>query len=254
MKENQPIPTAMLLAAGRGSRMRPLSDATPKPLLRVKGKPMIEFSLERLEDAACHIIVNAYYKADTIVDYCRSRHNRKPIDVIVEKEKYDSGGGVLHALPHLGKEPFFLTNGDIVWDDGTAMPALQRLRQTWDSDVMDILLLLIPLERAYGCPAQGDFILNQGGLIDIPRVDIPSVDIPRVNISNQRENQQHYVFSGIQMIHPRVFQSVRQICFPLSYLYTRARENRRLYGLEHRGNWHHVGDIATLEKLRQARE
>ncbi len=233
-------PTSMILAAGPGTRMRPWSDTTPKPLLEINGKALIEYSLARMEAVASMIVVNAHYKSAMMVDYCRKRIGKIPIRVIVEEQPLDSGGGVANALDILGHDPFFLANGDVIWNDGKEA-ALRRLIRFWDGSKMDALLLLIPCPRAFGCAARkdgnGDFVLADDGRLTLPAGG---------------KRKAGHVFSGIQMMHPRAVAAIKTPCFPLSRIYHQAARDRRLYGLEHDGPWHHVGDAKTYRQLRAA--
>jgi MurNAc alpha-1-phosphate uridylyltransferase len=230
------INTAMVLAAGRGERLRPLTDNLPKPLLEVGGKALIDHVLDRLAEAGVdRAVVNLWHLGALIEAHLAGRA-RPRVTFSPEAELMNTGGGVAQALPLLGSDPFYVINGKILWRDG-ARGALARLADAWPKDArdgaMDGLLLLVPLERAGGYSAAGDFFLGGDGAIERPEPGGPAP----------------WVFTGIQILHPRLFADAPPGPFSLNLLYDRAMAAGRLFGLAHDGLWHHV---ATAQGLAEA--
>jgi N-acetyl-alpha-D-muramate 1-phosphate uridylyltransferase len=220
----RPLATAMLLAAGFGLRMRPVTERLPKPLIGVAGRPLIDHAIDNLE--ACgveRVVINLHHLGDLIRRHL-ARRKRPRILFSEEPEILETGGGVAKALPLLA-DPFFLVvNSDIVWLDGP-QPALRRLAAAWNPKTMDGLLLLHPTVSAFGYEGPGDFCLDPFGLID---------QRPEREISP-------YLFTGIQVLHRRLFEGAPSGAFGLRLLYDRAIAARRLHGLVHDGEWFHAG-------------
>jgi len=226
---------AMVLAAGLGERMRPLTDTTPKPLIEVRGQPMIDRVLDRLEAAGVReAVVNLHHLGDRLERHLAKRRRPK-IQFSPEEDLLDTGGGVAKALPRLGKQPFFALNGDVVWLDG-GQPALGRLGAAWNDAEMDVLLLLHPTVVAHGYHGSGDFFMSPVG---------------RLRRRREREVAP-YIFAGIQILHPRIFTDLPGGAFSLNLLYDRAAEAERLWGLRHDGEWFHVGTPEALAEVEDA--
>ncbi len=223
---------AMILAAGLGTRMRMLTEDKPKPLVEVSGRAMLDTILDRIAAAGIdEVVINLYYLGDRIVDHLAER--KAPAIVYSrEDELLETGGGVKKALPLLGAEPFFVTNGDVCWLDGYAS-ALTRLAAHWDEEEMDGLLLLHPTVYAFGYEGFGDFMMDPDG---------------RITRRAEREIAP-FIYAGIQILHPRFFEDAPEGPFSLNLLYDRAIENGRLFGIRHDGEWFHIG---TPEELRDA--
>jgi MurNAc alpha-1-phosphate uridylyltransferase len=218
----------MILAAGRGERMRPLTDTVPKPLIPVAGQSMLERSLERLAAfGVTNIVVNVHHLGQQIADRVQGRAR-----VIVEDRLLDTGGGVKNALPLLGNKPFFVVNGDGLWRDGPEGPLLNRLEGRWDVERMDALLLLQPLHKVIGREAKdrGDYFLEPRGLIR-HRGTAPLSP---------------YVFASISLCSPRLFRDSPDGPFSLLRLWHRAEAEGRLRGMIHDGDWFHVGTPEAL--------
>ncbi len=225
---------AMILAAGLGERMRPLTKTRPKPMIEVRGRPMIDTLLDRLHAAGVReAVVNLHYLGPMIEAHLKGRARPKVL-FSFEAERLETGGGVRKALPLLGKKAFFVINGDICWLDGCS-PALRRLAAAWDEDVMDALLLVHPMAYAIGYEGRGDFVLR-----------------PEGRLRRRREREvAPFVFAGMQILHPRLFEGAPEGSFSLNCCYDKAAENERLWGLRHDGEWFHVG---TPEDLREVED
>jgi N-acetyl-alpha-D-muramate 1-phosphate uridylyltransferase len=220
------IRTAMILAAGRGERMRPLTDTTPKPLIPVAGRSMLERTMDRLaQHGVPNVVVNVYHLGSQIADRLRGRAR-----IIHEDRLLETGGSVRNALPLLGPEPFFVLNGDGLWRDGPES-MLGRLQEMWNPRRMDALLLLHPLARAIGREEKdrGDYYLEPDG---------------RARHRGGAETAP-YLFASIS-ICSRLFSGSPEGPFSLLKLWTRAEAAGRLYGLVHDGEWFHVGTPAAL--------
>ena len=231
-----PMPRrAMILAAGLGERMRPLTEDRPKPLIEVGGRSLIETILDRLEAAGVpEVVINLHYLGAMIEAQLAER--RRPRTVFSREEtRLETGGGVRKALPLLGADPFFAINGDVCWLDG-CIAALQRLAEAWNEAEMDALLLLHPTVNAVGYDGPGDFILAPGG---------------RLRRRREREVAP-LVFSGIQMFHPRLFKATPEGPFSLNLVYDKAAEAERLWGLRHDGEWFHIGTPDNLRDVEDA--
>jgi MurNAc alpha-1-phosphate uridylyltransferase len=233
-----PVPTmprsAMVLAAGFGMRMRPLTNRTPKPLVEVSGKPLIDHALDRLAEAGViRAVVNVHHLADRIIAHLAAR--KKP-QIAISDERgllLGTGGGVVKALPELGAAPFFHMNSDTLWVDGVK-PNLTRLAEAFEADKMDALLLLAPTTGSIGYADRGDFAMAPDG---------------RLRARAEREVVP-FVFAGAAILVPALFKNAPQGKFPLPDLFARAAEQGRLYGLRLEGLWMHVGTpdaIASAE-------
>lgn len=219
--------SAMILAAGLGLRMRPLTNDLPKPLVRVAEAPLIEYSFNLLENIKIqNIVINSSYLSERLESYLRHRHG-VPIVVSHEPERLETGGGVAKALPLLGKKPFYVMNSDAILLDG-ARPALLRLADAWDDAAMDALLLLMPREAAFGYDGAGDFFYENGAL----RRRGDAAEAP-------------YIFTGTQILHPRLFTGCPEGAFSLNVLYDQHRDVQgrlpRIGAVIHDGEWLHVG-------------
>jgi MurNAc alpha-1-phosphate uridylyltransferase len=221
----------MVLAAGLGTRLRPLTDTRPKPLVEVAGRTLIDRVLDRLIEAGvATAVINTHYRAAMLERHLAHR-DRPHIRFSREAKLLDTGGGVRQALPLLGPGPFFTINSDALWTDGR-IGTLRRLAARWNDDSMDALLLLQPREHAIGYAGSGDFERRPSGRL-IRRKTAP------------------LVFAGVQILHPRLFKDTPEGAFSLNLLYDRAQAAGRLYGQAHDGDWYHIG---TMEARREAEE
>jgi MurNAc alpha-1-phosphate uridylyltransferase len=214
----------MVLAAGLGTRMRPLTDTLPKPLVKVAGTALIDHVLDRLADAGVgKAVVNVHHMADQIEAHLKGR-TRPQIAISDERDLLlDTGGGVVKALPLLGTQPFFHMNSDTVWIEGVT-PNLPRLAAQF-TDEMDILLLLASTTASIGYEGRGDFVMAPDG---------------RLSRRPEREVAP-FVYAGAAMMRPALFADAPQGKFSLNRMFDRAREAGRLYGLRLEGTWMHVG-------------
>ncbi len=215
---------AMVLAAGLGLRMRPLTETKPKPLIEIAGETMLDRALDRLVAAGVGtVVVNTHWLPEQ-VEAAVARRAAPAIEISREDVLLETGGGIVKALPNLGTSAFYAVNADIVWRDGT-IPALDRLAAAWRDDDMDALLLLQSTVRATGYSGDGDFLMDPMGRLSRrpERVVAP------------------FVFTGIQVLHPRLFEGVAVEPFSLNRLYDAAIDRERLFGIAHDGDWFHVG-------------
>jgi MurNAc alpha-1-phosphate uridylyltransferase len=224
--------TAMVLAAGLATRMRPLSQSRPKALAEVAGKALVDHALDRLAEVGVErAVVNTHYLSDQIERHLAGR-KRPAIQISHEETILDTGGGIAKALPLLGPDAFYVVNAKIVWRGGQS-EALSRLAAMWDDGRMDGLLLLQPTVTAVGYDGPGDLTMDQFGRL---RFCEPQEVAP-------------FVYASIQMLHPRLFADAPKGAFPLRPLWERATAVGRLYGLRHDGEWYHV---ATPQGLAEA--
>jgi MurNAc alpha-1-phosphate uridylyltransferase len=215
----------MIMAAGFGHRMRPLTNGKPKPLVKVKGVPLIDYGLARLSDVGCDLaVVNVHYLPEQIEAWARGHASPRIIISDERQELLDTGGGIVKALPHLGHEPFFVVNSDSIWID-KGRPALARLTARWDDARMDCLLLLCRPERTIGYDGHGDFLTDAEDRIT----------------GRPKKDETGLAYIGAYLVHPRLFASVRLVKFSMNLLWDEAIAQRRLYGIEHEGQWLHVG-------------
>lgn len=227
-----PIDTAFVLAAGLGTRMRPLSLSRPKPLIELGGRPLVDHTIDRLSGAGItKIVVNVHYHANLLEAHLQRR--RSP-EIIISDERdklMDTGGGVVKALPLIGDGPFIVANSDTAWIEGT-LPALRRLMARFDPDQMDCLMLVAASVDSIGYESRGDFLMDEEG---------------RLTRRGERPVAP-FVYAGVFIAHPRLFAEAPSGAFSLNLLWSRAIENGRLFGLRHDGIWMHVGTPETLEE------
>ena len=235
-----PVPSmpkaAMVFAAGLGSRMRPITERIPKPLVKVAGKALIDHCLDRLAEAGVErAIVNVHWLADQIEAHLASRR-RPEIIISPERERLlDQGGGVKKAADLLGPAPFLICNTDAFWVEG-ASSNLGRLAQIWDSKVMDALLLIAPTISSVGVDWPGDFSMAPDG-----------------RLSKRAERAvAPFVYSGIGVITPSLFREERREIFPLAPYFFSAAEKGRLFGVRLDGLWMHVGTPDAIKEAEGA--
>jgi MurNAc alpha-1-phosphate uridylyltransferase len=232
MSATPPIRIAMVLAAGYGKRMRPLTDTTPKPLIPVLGAPMIDRVLDHLERAkVATAVVNLHHLGEKLERHLKGRERPK---IVFSREDtlLETGGGVRHALAKLGDKPFIVANSDTIWLDGPT-PALERLRRAWDGRRMDALLMLYPTIAVPGYEGEGDYFMD-----------------PQGRLTRRSEGEvAPFVFTGVQILHPKIFKGVAEGRFSLVRLYDVLQESDRLFGMRHDGEWYHVGTPQLLQTV-----
>ncbi len=218
---------AMVLAAGFGKRMRPLTDTVPKPLVRLLGKPLIDWVMDRLRAGGIEdYVVNAHYLGDRIETHFAGRDD---VALSPEAEILDTGGGVKNALPLLRDDSFVVANADSVWLDGDR-PAVARLLEIWDPTKMDALLLLTPVNTAHGYDGKGDYFLDAEGRVRRRTADETAP----------------LVFAGVHVLTARVFDDSPDGFFSLNVLFDRAEKAGRLFAVQHDGQWYHIGTPEAL--------
>jgi MurNAc alpha-1-phosphate uridylyltransferase len=227
---------AMVLAAGLGTRMRPLTDTMPKPLVRIAGKPLIDHVLDRLAKAGVEkAVVNVHHFAEQLIGHLAQRA-RPQITISDERGLLlGTGGGVRKALPDLGEGPFFHINSDTIWIDG-ARANLARLADTFDPEMMDTLLLLAPTRGSIGYSGRGDFAMAPDG---------------RLTRRGDRDVVE-FVYAGAAILRPALFVDAPEGEFPLTDMFDRAARNGRLFGLPLDGLWMHVGTPAAVKEAEAA--
>jgi MurNAc alpha-1-phosphate uridylyltransferase len=227
---------AMVLAAGFGMRMRPLTEHKPKPLIEVAGKPLIDHVLDRLAQAGVErAVVNVHYLAEQIERHLAERTKPK---IAISDERgllLGTGGGVVKALALLGDEPFFHINSDTLWIDGVT-PNLQRLAEAFVPTTMDALLLLSPTAGSIGYGGRGDFLMAGDG---------------RLTARGEREVAP-FVYAGAAILSPSLFKNAPRGEFPLTALFARAAAKGCLHGLRLEGLWMHVGTPEAIALAEQA--
>ena len=227
------IRSAMILAAGRGERMRPLTNTTPKPLIPVAGRSMLDRAMDRLQEHNVrNLVVNVHHLGEQIATHVGAGRAH----ILREDSLLETGGSVKNALPLLGHEPFFVLNGDGLWTDA-AIPMLKRMEAAWDPARMDALLLLHPLADAIGREAsdRGDYFLDDNGKAR----------------HRGAESGAPYLFASVSICDARLFRSSPDAPFSLIQLWHRAQAAGHLYGLVHDGQWFHVGTPRALAEAEQ---
>ena len=222
----------MILAAGRGKRMKHLTDEQPKPLVKVQGRSLLDRVIDHaVLSGMTQIVINTCYKGDMIEKSLSTRADI-PISFSREQEALETGGGVLNALPLLlprGQNGFFVANADPLWVDKTNT-IFEQLSRQWNPDTMDILLALIPKNQAFGAVHSGDYHLEN--------------NVP--HRKTKEENNADYLYTGIQILHPRIFDGVEAGIFSLVRLYDQAEQTGRLRAIVYDGDWYHVGTPEAL--------
>jgi MurNAc alpha-1-phosphate uridylyltransferase len=228
--------TVMVFAAGLGKRMRPVTEALPKPLVKIGGRTMIDHMLDRFAEIAVkRAIVNVHYLADQIEQHLAARTTPEII-ISDEREKLlDQGGGIKKILPLLGGAPFFICNTDAIWLEG-ARSNLARLGERWDADIMDVLLLVAASATSIGVDWAGDFLMDAEG-----------------RLTRRAEGEvAPFVYAGVGIVKPQLFADVKDDVFRLAPYFFSAAEQGRLFGQRLDGQWLHVGTPAAIEEAERA--
>jgi MurNAc alpha-1-phosphate uridylyltransferase len=226
---------AIVLAAGLGKRMLPITASMPKPLVKVAGQSLVDFALDRLHEAGiATVVVNVHHFADMLEAHLRTRVLPR---IIISDERgalLETGGGVKKALPLLGSEPFITFNSDSLWIEGKE-PNLKRLVKAWDPERMDILMLVAPLSTSIGFDGRGDFHMEESGRLRRRGTD----------------DSAPFAYAGVAIVKPELVHGTPDGAFSANAFYDRAIAKERLYGLCMEGQWLHVGEpqaIAEAEK------
>ena len=228
-----PIRTAMVLAAGLGKRMRPLTATRPKPLVEVAGKPLLDHVLDRLRAVGIkRAVVNTHYLADAVAAHLKDE--AQDLEILISDETselLETGGGVTKALPLIEDETFLIVNSDNLWVDGP-IDAIRLLEERWDEKEMDALLLVVPLANAHCHNGTGDFRMDALGHLTRRAPGKPAP----------------FVYTGVQIVSRRLFQDAPDGAFSMNVLWNRAIAENRVFGLVHEGLWFDVGTPPAIAK------
>lgn len=226
--------TAFVFAAGLGARMRPLTDTMPKPLVPVNGRPILNYTFDSLKQVGIkNILMNTHYMPDQVQRFASTQEDNLNITVLHEDVLLETGGGMRSALPQINDDVFFATNGDaLLVDEPGGVPYLTRLAATFDPQQMDILLLLYPVTAPSITALVGDYTVHEDGRI--------------VRSHNQSGT---HMFAGARILHRRIFDGVPLGKFSFLELMDKAEQVRRLYGLVHTGEWHHLSTPQDVKNV-----
>lgn len=232
------VETAMIMAAGLGTRMRPLTVNKPKPLVEVAGKTLLDHVLDKARVAGVtEVVVNVHYLPEQIEDHLAQRAADLKVTISDERQLLmETGGGLVQAERFITAEPFYCLNSDAIWTEDGNLDALSRLAKAWDGDRMDGLLLLVPKDRAFQHPGKGDFFLDES---------------QRLIRRGQREIAP-FVYSGSQLISHRLLRDAPEGPFSTNKLWDRAIAEGRLFGLVHEGDWFDIGSPQAIEPTETA--
>ena len=234
-KNNKRPDHAFILAAGRGERLRPYTDTIPKPMVPINRRPILDYTLDKLQESGVlNVTINLNHLGDRVEKHLSGREAPN-IHFSRETELLNTGGGVKKALDTMDDVPFYLINGDAFWIDGPDQAALDRLAEIWNSDIMDILLLLQPVTAMTLTQGVGDYDLSENGQA-----------VRSINKSGT------YMFGGIRITKPEIFDGSPDDAFSFLDLMDKAQEKQRLYGIIHDGDWHHISTPGDLERVNAA--
>jgi N-acetyl-alpha-D-muramate 1-phosphate uridylyltransferase len=228
--------SAMVLAAGLGKRMHPITLAVPKPLIEVAGKRLIDYAFDHLRAAGVkRAVINVHYHANQLENWA---HAREFPEIVVSDERdglLDTGGGIVKALHHLGPNPFLVLNSDSFWLDGTTS-AIERLRRMWDGRKMDSLLLLSPVASSIGYDGTGDFHMDAEGRLTRKDETGPAP----------------FIYAGCFIVSPTLFAGAPNEPFSMNLLWDKVQARGRLFGIRHDGLWIHVGRPESIAYAEEA--
>ena len=227
---------AMILAAGYGKRMLPLSDRIPKALVTINKKPLIEHCIEKLKNVGIdRVVVNTHHLSSKINEFIGTKNYK--IDVLYEKKILDTGGGILNAIKKekIGKynSPFFVLNGDSFWVEKNS--PLKELSKFWDEKKMDLLLILSNKDKIFGYKGFGDY-------------DFADAKDKFGRLSNRWKHRK-YVFTGVQLLNPKILKKTTKKVFSMKEIFTEAMNKKKLFGLVDENEWYHVGTTKTLDEI-----
>jgi len=225
---------AFILAAGMGTRLRPHTDTIPKPMVEIAGQSIIRRTIDKLgQQGVKEIVVNTHHLAPVLEKHLKDISSPKII-ISHEEELLDTGGGLKKALHHFGDNPYYIINGDALWDDKTPN-ALQRLADAWDASKMDILLLLQSVATMSVTHGVGDYHLQADG-----------------KVKRARKRDAAFMFAGVRIAHPRIFKDSAEGPFSFLSMMDKAETENKLYAIQHDDAWYHIStpeDLAAVDKL-----
>ena len=228
------IEHAFILTAGKGTRLRPYTDDKPKPMVEIDGKPILHYIVEKIKEFGIkNITMNLFYLGDRIEKYFKE-NTKTHIHFSHENTLLDTGGGVKKALNNMQGKPFFLINGDAFWQDTPAISALEQLARDWNPDIMDMLLLLQPVKEMTITQGVGDYNFQESN-----------------NIIRTLDQSGSHMFTGIRIVHPRVFDDTPDDAFSFLHCMDKAQESGKLYGVSYEGQWHHISTPKDLESVNE---
>lgn len=228
--------TAMVFAAGLGTRMRPVTDSIPKPLVKVAGRALIDHMLDRLaETGVKRAVVNVHYKSDQMIAHLKGRTTPEIVISDETDKLLDQGGGIMKAMPHLGGAPFLICNTDAIWIENGGW-SLSKLYEAWDPAKMDVLLLVASTTHSIGVDWPGDFHMDAEGRLTKRKERLVSP----------------FVYAGVGLMKPELFAGETREIFRLAPTFFDAAERGRLYGLRLDGLWLHVGTPEAIEDAEAA--
>ena len=223
---------AMVFAAGLGTRMRPVTNTLPKPLVKIAGRPLIDHALDRLAEAGVEkAVVNVHWLPDMIIDHLRGRTSPRIIISDERERLLDQGGGIMKAMEHLGAGPFFICNTDAIWLEGPRSN-LARMMDVWNPETMDILLLVAATATGVGIDWPGDFNMLADGRL----------------VKREERTVAPFVYSGFGIVKPELFARETREIFSLAPFFFEAAQRGRLHGLRLEGQWLHVGTPQAIEE------
>lgn len=224
---------AFILAAGKGTRLRPHTDTMPKPMVGIAGRSIIKRTIEKLAAQGVEeIVVNIHHLSEVLKDHLKDITETKII-FSPEEELLETGGGLKKALHHFKDEPYYIINGDALWDEGAGDTILSRLADRWNDGRMDILQMMQPKDGMSLTGFVGDYDMDQEG-----------------RLTRSKDKKGAYMFGGIRIAHPRVFKDSPDGAFSFLQLMDRAQEQGRLYGIAHDAEWYHIStpeDLAAVD-------
>ncbi|PZQ48637.1 MAG: nucleotidyltransferase family protein [Micavibrio aeruginosavorus] len=223
---------AFILAAGKGTRLRPYTDAMPKPMVAIAGRSIIRRTIEKLSDVGVkEIVINLHHLGDVLKQHLQDISQPRLI-LSEEQDLLETGGGIKHALHHFGNDPFYIINGDALWEEGTGAPILERLANAWDGTAMDILQMVQPKDKMALTGFVGDYDMDNKG-----------------RLTRSKEKQGAYMFGGIRIAHPRIFKDSPDGAFSFLQLMDKAQEEKKLFGIAHNGEWYHISTPEDLHAV-----
>lgn len=223
---------AFILAAGKGTRMRPLTDTLPKPMICIDGKPMIDHTIDALKkDGIKQIGINLHYFGNKLEEHLAPRDDVK-ILFFKEHVLLDTGGGIRNATRKMGDNPFFILSGDSFWTDGGSKTVFQRLTEAWDPEKMDMLFLLQPVDKMQLTKGVGDYVFKEDGRIE-----------------RKTDQSGTHMFTSIRIMKPTILRGTPDGPFSFLDVMDKCEREEKLYGLEHDGQWHHISTPKDVEAV-----